>query len=710
MTDQKLKLSVALLAFTQLWADGIWATDLSIPDTYTLTNPYTGPLTVTDSGVTSGNLDDAAIENDGTTTTIENSGYVSSNNSDFGIVNEGTINTLTNNGTITGNGEGIFNDGNGTINTLTNNGTITGYGNGDGYSYGYGIVNDGTINTLTNNGTITGYGNGNGYGILNNGNGTINTLTNNGTITGNGNYFGEGIANYSTINTLTNNGTITGNGNYFGEGIANYSTINTLTNNGTITGNGNYFGDGIANYSTINTLTNNGTITGNGNGYSYGYGILNDGNGTITYLNNAQGGNGATPATTALTYSGNLPTNYNIMIDSATHYGQLSTDGITNSSTTFGIYAGSNVTNRLYSAVLSGVAGSYPDNTSSYISSTTGTYDNMHWTLALEFNSDGVWDLAFTGVSLMQTQASLAQSAQALRGVYDLQNLSINNNLNNDCNLFDVHGICTSVTGTQNYLSGGVNNDTTSGTLTFAYRVNDHVRIGAYLDQNLNTSNVTGVHLNNGSPAFGAFAVWNANADGLGTQLRVSAGYADKDLTVTRSAVQTSEAGSGTTSLNSYGASAIASYAMAMPGDFIFSPYAGIRYTRVSADGYTEQANVNVTDPLTYSALTQNATTALVGTKWTRHIADNAVAYASIGLEQDLSNNGGTYSASSANIAGITPITFNPNINHTRPTASIGSYYNLGNTQRIAANLVWSEEAFTTANATSLMMTYTAGF
>ena len=533
------------------------------------------------------------------------------------------------------------------------------------------------------------------------------TVTDSGVTSGNS--FGAAIENYGSTTTIENSGTITGNGNDYGEGIFNGGTINTLTNNGTINGNGNVNGngEGIYNegYSTINTLTNNGTITG----YANGYGILNDGNGTITYLNNAQGGNVATPATTALTYSGNLPSNYNIIIDSATHYGQLA---VTNASgsTTFGIYAGSNVTNRLYSAVLSHVAGSYPDNTSSYISSTTGTYDNMHWTLALENNSDGVWDLAFTGVSLMQTQASLAQSAQALRGVYDLQNLSINNNLNNDCNLFDVHGICTSVTGTQNYLSGGVNNDTTSGTLTFAYRVNDHVRIGAYLDQNLNTSNVTGVHLNNGSPAFGAFAVWNANADGLGTPLRVSAGYADKDLTVTRSAVQTSEAGSGTTNLNSYGASAIASYAMAMPGDFIFSPYAGIRYTRVSADGYTEQANVSVTDPLTYSALTQNATTALVGTKWTRHIADNAVAYASIGLEQDLSNNGGTYSASSANIAGITPITFNPNINHTRPTASIGSYYNLGNTQRIAANLVWSEEAFTTANATSLMMTYTAGF
>ena len=743
MTNQKLKLSLAVLAVTQLWATGVWATNLSIDGSiYTSSNPYTGPVTITDTGVVSVTNSYRAIENTGSNTTIENGGYIARG---YGIYNDSAaiITTLTNNGSITGGRFGIYNDSAATITTLTNNESITGDGDlSDGiYNYGGaigtltnngsitggsdGIYNYGAISTLTNNGSI----NSHYFGIYNDFYSTITTLTNNGSI--NSDYFG--ISNDDIITTLTNNGSITGGS----DGIENYATITTLTNNGSIAGNSraifnyadatittltnngsinsHYFG--ILNNGTITTLTNNGNITGGGigndgiittltnNGNITGGGIVNYYDATITTLNNAQGGDGLTPATTALTYGGNLPTNYNIIINSATHYGQLATDGTTSTQTTFGIDAGSNVTNRLYSHVLSGVARDYVNST--YL---TGPYDNMRWQLALENGSSNFWNLTFAGVSLAQTQASLAQSAQALRGVYDLQNVAINNNLNNDCTLFDVHGICTSVTGTQNYLSGGVNNDTTSGKLTVAYRVNDNVRIGAYLDQNLITSNVTGVHLNNGSPAFGAFAVWNANADGLGTQIRVAAGYADKDLTVTRSAVQTSEAGTGTTSLNSYGASAIASYAMAMPGDFIFSPYAGIRYTKVSADGYTEGTSSSVTDPLTYSALTQNATTALVGTKWTRRIAENAVAYASIGLEQDLNNNGGTYTATSANIVGLTPIAFNPNINHSRPTASIGSYVNLGDRQRVAANLVWSEEAFTTANATSLMITYMAGF
>ena len=858
MTNQRLKLSLAVLAIVQLWATGAHATDLSIPDTYTNNNPYAEPVTITDSGITSTNSSNSAIENDGRTTTIENSGSITGiysaidnqvtitkliNNGsiashnygiynvgtiktltnsgsiagNYGIDNGSTITTLTNNGSIAGNLFGINNYfGRSTITTLTNNGSITG-------TNSTGINNAGTITSLTNNGSVTGY-NGitnrgtitkmindgsiastNFYGINNSG--AITTLTNNGIITGsdsgdsaiynigtiatltnNGSIAptnSTGIDNVGTINTLTNNGSITSTDSY---GIANGLAITTLTNNGSITGvdsgayNGGTIGtltndgsitgqySGIFNISTINTLTNNGhivghdmgignvdtinTLTNNGSIAGVLIGILNDNNGnvigtitsltnngsitggiegiytdngspittltnngsitggtvgiynnsTITTLNNAQGGDGLMPATTALTYSGNLPTNYNITINSPTHYGQVDLTNV-GGTTNFGIYAGSNVTNRFYGDVLSNAIG-YVDNTQ-INGHLTGAYDNMTWTLVLDVNN---YDLTFSGVSLAQTQSSLAQSALALRGVYDLQNVLMNNNLNNDCTLFDEHGICTSVTGTQHYLSGGVNSDTTSGTLIVAYRANDNVRVGAYIDQNLNTSNATGVQLNNGAPAFGAFAVWNANADGLGTQVKVAAGYADKDLTVTRQAVQTSEAGTGTTSLNSYGASAIVSYAMAMPGDILFSPYAGLRYTKVSADGYTEATSVNVTAPLNYGALTQNATTAIVGTKWTRHIADNAVAYASIGLEQDLNNNGGTYTATSASIVGLAPIVFNPNINRTRPTASIGSYLNLCDRQRIAANLVWSEQAFTANNATSLMVAYMAGF
>jgi hypothetical protein len=303
------------------------------------------------------------------------------------------------------------------------------------------------------------------------------------------------------------------------------------------------------------------------------------------------------------------------------------------------------------------------------------------------------------------TQDSLSQSASVLRGVYSLQNVSMNNNLSNDCTLFDKHGLCASVSGTHNNMAGSAF-EGTNGTLTVAYRVNNNLRVGAYLDQTLNANEATGVHLNNGSPGFGGFGVWNQHVDGYGAQVRVAAGYDDKDMTVTRQVIELSEAGTGKTNLTSYGASIVASYAMWMPGDITFSPYGGIRHTKVKAGAYTETDVV--TAPLTYNALTQNVTTALVGAKWTTRITDRAIAYASLGVEQDLKNNGGTYTATG--VDGLTSIAFNPDINRTRRTASIGSYYNLGDRQRIGANLAWSEQAFTSIDATSLMVTYTAGF
>ena len=272
-----------------------------------------------------------------------------------------------------------------TINTwlcsysITNSGSISLTGAG-----GMAFANLENIDTFTNNGTISSSNVSNTYGLNNGGGFTISSLVNTGTISS-GNVALRNAGN-STTTLLDNSGTISG-GN---KGIGNTSgTIITLLNSGTISstaGTGVHIqtASGVA---SIGTITNTGSIVGATAG-------INNVNSTLGTLNNKQG---AGNVNGALTYTGVLPTNYNIIIAGTTTYGKLAATAVTGA-TTFGISnlstTNSSILNSTLSAVLSGVTSAQLGfgNATTYYSSS-----NDYWfTLTATDLVNNIWSLTVT--------------------------------------------------------------------------------------------------------------------------------------------------------------------------------------------------------------------------------------------------------------------------------------------------------------------------
>lgn len=515
---------------------------------------------------------------------------------DVQIINQGTINGST----------GIFANVGASISSITNSGSISGNL--------YGIDNDGTITTVTNN--ASGLISGEIAGILNRSNAQMREIENRGGLISAIDNLGamDSILNRNSggIASLINSGELVAS--FSTHAIYNEGSIRNITNNssGVIFSLASY---GISNdrSGAIESITNTGSISGvTGGIYNFG---------SIGTLNNLQGqGNDIG----ALIYDGQLPGNYNIIINGPTQYGQLI--GSVVGATTFGIYTGSTVTRGTYSGVLSGFS-------SSNLNNTSGTFNGFRW--SLNNSSADIWDLIVTGASTADTQQSLVNTASVLQGTYTLQNSVMVNGFTYDCSLFDKHGICVSAGGRNTTVQAqGINN--TSGLLIASYRLNkNNSRIGAWVDQNLSVSGPGTVQLGNSTPMIGLFGVWSQRPDGIGAEVKVSAAYGQKDTTITRQIVGTSEAGTGSSQLISQGAQVVAKYGFAVMPDVVVSPYAGVRYTQNNMGGYTEATSSSVTAPLTYSALNTNATTALAGAEARYRGIPKTTLFASAGVETD---------------------------------------------------------------------------
>ena len=516
------------------------------------------------------------------------------------------------------------------------------------------------------------------------------------------------ILETATSAKLVNNGSIYTNNQW---GVWNKSGGNVdVVNFGQITGVVRY---GISNQSTITSLTNIGSIKG-------GFANIGNASASLQILNNFQGSHTTGP----LNIRGNLPENYNIIIKSPTQYGQFSAlsfapgniqiSAANNGNMAFNIYG--NLGTTLVSGVDASVVseGRYLEvlqdfPTLNNISDTTGTYGRFNYSLVANESLLNAWDLLFkfAGPSAIDTQASVQSLASDLRGGFSQQLIATNfANMNTyDCDLFDTRGFCVSVGGQQTYVDNPSTHET-SAVIVVGYKATPTLRLGGFLNHNFNTDTVDSVDISNANPLMGIFIVWNQNADHLGYQFKIANAYQDKNLTTTREIMNTSEAGVGDTSINTQSYVGELSYSFLVnEARTLVRPYAAMRYTRIKQDAYTEEGSIF--SPLTYAALEDRSTVALVGMKLNQKLTEKVNLTGSVGIEHDLSHSVDDLTATG--VSGLTSENFNDNLNRTRPVASIGAYFSPAINQRISADFYYQQLPFQSTGSATAYVNYTIG-
>lgn len=590
-------------------------------------------------------------------------------------------------------------DGSGIMGSLTNNGTISG---------GTGIFVDGSTAAyitggITNNGTISATNTSSNNAIQITAGATVPTITNSATGVITGNVSVSTSSNVTLNNSGQINGAVTLNAT---PAIVNLNGASGVIT-GAVTGSAttvNTVGT-FATQNTFNVQTFNVASTGSlnlSNNVTATSGFSNAGNVTVT-------ASSSPTITGTYTQSGT----YTIGVSSPSAYGVLTTTGNATFSGSyhFSLLSSSILTvGQVYQGVFKSggaITGFSTQSSSQTIGGVTYQYQVMRdstntswldlWVTSTGGGSSGA-------VSAADTQSALTQSATALRSVFNQQTALLSNSLNYDCPVFASHGVCVSGGGrfaTTNSITG----EQISTLLVAAYKVNDKLRVGAFIDQNASTPSVNGVSIDK-APMYGVFGVYG-QPDGMGWETRVASSWSQQNLTQMRSVVGSSEAGVGSASLRSQALSGVVSYAMAVPNtDWVASPYAGLRRTSILRAAYTETNAVST--PLSYADLSQDITTALAGVRMSKKLGNDWSVSASVGVEQNIGSSISTLDASG--VTGLTSTDFSAGYARTRPVASVSGSYAINKDQRISLTAMYRQEAFQSSGSTAGMVMYQVGF
>ena len=721
---------------------------------------------LSNSGTISASRHDA-IWNDATISSLNNTGSITAT-SDNGIKNlGGTIDNLTNSGTISaGNNWGIYNDDSATVTTLTNTGTISASGNNIGIynasdskiltlnnlqgasssalTYdgkiptNYNIIINNTSNfgkvAFTNVSGTTGFGvhpsstlaegtyssiiSGLSSGDITSGTSGIHSNSNAcsnvnaDTVTFSSDCAELDINGDASDITIEPGVTISGTGEYDwtlnnGSGTTwdlistaqlddavNTGTNTSLNNLGTINAVANS-ANGLLNNGTFATLTNRGLITSNS-----AYGIYNAG--TITTLNNLQGA-----SSSALTYYGQLPVNYNVIVNSTSDFGKI-TFSSSSGSTNFGVHSSSTLeSNTTYSSVLSGL------NSSEIASGTSGSHVSgslrREWML---INSSGnLWDLVVAADQdiTSDTGTSVSQSVKpnVVLGFNNLTSVTEVNfaNMNTyDCDLFGKDNICLSLGGRYTSINAP-KTETGSAVLVLGHKISDRLRLGTFHHKNLRHKTPESLKLSDKTPMTGFLVVWNQNPNHLGFQLKLANAQQQKNATLMREIVGISELGIGKTVIEAKSYVVELQYAFQYSEDTLLRPYFAARSATIKQDAYTETGN---NSPLSFNEINDISATILLGLKFQTNLKEKLSLKGSVGVENDIKHQ--VDNLVPTGIPGLSPVSLSDDFKKTRPVVSLGFDYEQRSNHRFSGVIQYQELPYQSKTESNAYLYYTFGF
>ena len=273
-----------------------------------------------------------------------------------------------------------------------------------------------------------------------------------------------------------------------------------------------------------------------------------------------------------------------------------------------------------------------------------------------------------------------------------------------DCDLFDKNNICLSL-GSRYTSINTPKTETNSVVMVGGYRLSDTLRVAGFYHSNLSHKTPASFTLSDKTPMTGGLVVWNQNPNHLGYQLKLANAQQQKNATLTREVVGTSEEGKGQTVIEAESYVAELQYGYQYSDETVLHPYFAARSAVIKQDAYTETGN---TSPLTFNEIKDKSTTALLGLKFNTNLNQKLSLKGSVGIEHDIEHS--VDKLEPTGISGLSVVSLTDSFKKTRPVVSLGFDYALKPNHRLSGILQYQELPYESKTESNAYLYYMIGF